>query len=125
MTNSQARDPALEALLALDGEVMVVDPAGKHWVKFTVKAVEASEERPHGIVYSFTLHDERGRRLVGFDNSHSVRSVAGPSGRGRRSHDHRHRLQTVRPYTYTDAMTLLSDFWDEVESMLREREVNP
>ena len=26
------RDPGLDTLLDLDGQVMVVDPAGRHWV---------------------------------------------------------------------------------------------
>jgi hypothetical protein len=39
--------------------VLVVDPAGKHWVKFSVKSVEPSPERPHGLTYALTLHDEK------------------------------------------------------------------
>ena len=36
-------------------------------------------------------------------------------------HDHRHRLRTIRPYEYMDAVTLLEDFWKEVDEVLRER----
>jgi hypothetical protein len=61
--------------------------------------------------------------LVGFDNAHGVRESAGPGGRGRRAQDHKHRLKTVRPYEYKDAATLLTDFWTEVEAVLRERGV--
>lgn len=37
--------------------------------------------------------------------------------------DHHHRLRTVKPYAYTDAATLLADFWDAVDSVLKERGV--
>lgn len=102
---------------------MVVDPAGKHWVRFMVKRVPVSPARRHGLSYTFTLHSEDGERLVGFDNAHDVRPTAGPSGRVRQSRDHKHRLRTVRPYEYTDAATLLADFWAEVDAVLKERGV--
>ena len=122
MTRQQP-DRSLDNLLDLDGEVLVVDPAGKHWVKFTVNRVPLSRERSQGIAYSLTLHDADGNRLIGFDNAHAVRPGRGPSGRARQRQDHRHRLGTVRPYEYTDAATLLADFWAEVDAMLRERGV--
>ena len=37
--------------------------------------------------------------------------------------DHRHRLQTVKPYAYEDAATLLADFWQAVDAVLKERGV--
>jgi Family of unknown function (DUF6516) len=113
-------DPSLDALLVLDGQVLVVDPEGGHWVRFVVTRVPASSERPQGLDYSLTLHGPDGERLVGFDNAHAVR-------RHKRGHpkDHRHRLRTVRPYDYRDAGTLLADFWTEVDAVLRERGVIP
>ena len=60
------RDPGLDTLLDLDGQVYVVDPTSNHWVKFSVKQVEPSPERPHGLSYSLTLHADDGERLVGF-----------------------------------------------------------
>ena len=110
------RDPALDALLDLDGEVLVVDPDGGHWVRFVVTRVPVSAAKPHGLDYSLTLHGPDGARLVGFDNAHPVarRGRGGPQ-------DHRHRLTTVRPYGYSDAATLLRDFWSAVDSVLRER----
>lgn len=119
---AEPRDHGLDALLALDGESFVADPDGKYWVKFVVKRVEPSPQRPHGLSYSLTLHDETGNRLVGFDNAH-------PPPRGRRpgerrvEHDHRHRFQAIQPYTYRDAATLLADFWTQVDAVLRERGV--
>lgn len=117
---SEPRDPSLDALLDLDGTVLVVDPDGGHWVKFVVTGVPASPEKPHGLDYSLTLHGPDGARLVGFDNAH-------PVGRVKRGEpqDHRHRLRTVRPYDYENAGTLLADFWTEVDAVLKERGVRP
>jgi len=117
------RDPSLDTLLDLDGQVLVIDPAGGHWVRFRVKRVPTSPEKLHGIDYALTLHGPDGTRLAGFDNAHPVRPTAGPSGRGRAQHDHRHRHRTVRPYDYQDAGTLLADFWTEVEAVLKAKGV--
>lgn len=112
------RDHALDTLLGLDGEIFVIDPDGGHWVKFEVKRVDASAERPHGLRYSLTLHAADGERLVGFDNAHAV---AGKHSR--LAQDHRHRLGTIRRYDYQDAAGLLEDFWRAVETVLAERGV--
>jgi hypothetical protein len=113
-------DHTLDVLLDLDGEVLVVDPAGGHWVKFVMTRVPVSTEKPHGLDYSLTLHGPDGERLVGFDNAHAV--TRNPAGA---AHDHRHREHHVRPYAYRDAATLLADFWDAVDRMLIERGVIP
>ncbi len=84
-------------------------------MKFVVTRVPVSAEKPHGIDYSFTLHGLVGERLVGFDNAHLVRG----QGRGD-PQDHRHRLRTVRPYGYSDATTLLADFWNMGDAALRQ-----
>ena len=111
-------DPTLDALLDLDGVVLVVDPDGGHWVRFVVTRVPVSPEKPQGIDYSLTLHGPDGERLAGFDNAHRVgRQPAGAP------QDHRHRMRTVKPYEYQDAATLLGDFWTTVDSVLRERGV--
>jgi hypothetical protein len=119
------QDSGLDELLALDGVVLVVDPVGKHWVKFVVKRVPPSEERPHGVSYSLTLHAADGKRLVGFDNAHAISTGSGPSKRTSAVHDHRHRHDTTKPYEYSDAATLLRDFWNDVDAVLHERGVNP
>ena len=117
------RAPSLDALLDLDGTVLVVDPETKHWVRFVVTRVEATEAKPHGLDYSLTLHDPDGERLVGFDNAHRVRLRSGPGGKPRGAQDHKHRLKTVKPYEYQDAATLLGDFWDKVYTVLRDKGV--
>ncbi len=111
------RDPSLDALLDLDGQVLVIDAAG-YWVKFVVQQVPASPDKPHGLDYTLIMHGADSERLVGFDNAHLV------AGQGRgAAKDHKHRLRRVRPYAYTDAGTLLAAFWNEVESLMREKGV--
>jgi hypothetical protein len=83
---TEPRDPTLDVLLDLDGQVLVADPEGGHWVRFVVTRVPASPEKPHGLNYSLTLHGPDGERLVGFDNAHPV---ARPKRGG--PQDHRHR----------------------------------
>jgi len=117
------RDPGAEVLLELDGQVFVVDAKGQYWVRFSVLRVTASPQRPHGLNYSLTLHGPGGQRLVGFDNAHPVRETRGPGGKGRAPQDHRHRMETVRPYRFKDAATLLEDFWAEVDRLLKEKGV--
>jgi hypothetical protein len=65
---TEPHDPTLNVLLDLDGQILVVDPEGGHWVRFVVTRVAVSPEKPHGIDYSLTLHGPDDERLVGFDN---------------------------------------------------------
>jgi len=112
----------LEFLLAFDGR--------RHWyesgyhVRFQIRRVEKTEERPHGLRYSFTLHDPKGKRLVGFDNAHGI--TRGKSGRLKKKtvavdHWHRTERDRGRPYEFTDAAELLDDFFAEVERVLTAR----
>jgi hypothetical protein len=119
------RDRGLDDLLILDDTVLVVDPVGNHWVKFVVKQVAPSPERPHGIRYALTLHGADGERLVGYDNAHPVSAGRGPARRTSPTHDHRHRHGVTTPYAYRDAATLIQDFWNDVVAVLRERGVAP
>ena len=109
------RDPVLDALLELDGQILVID--GGFWVRFVATRVPVSPEKPHGLDYSLTLHASDGERLVGFDNAHPV------GHRKRKANDHRHRLRRTRTYEYQDAATLLADFWTAVDAMLRDKGV--
>ena len=65
-----SRDLSLDTLLDLDGQVLVIDPDGGHWVRFVVTRIPETEAKPHGLDYSLTLHGPDGERLVGFDNAH-------------------------------------------------------
>lgn len=109
-------DASLDVLVDLDGQVLVVDPEGGHRVRFVVTRVPVSQEKPHGLDYSLTLHGPDGERLVGFDNAHPLaRQEFGEP------QDHRHRLRTIMAYEYKEAASLLTDFWNTVDSVLRER----
>lgn len=110
------RDPSLDNLLDLHGQVLVIDAAG-YWVRFVVNQVPVTAEKPHGLDYSLTMHAPDGERLVGFDNAHQV------PGPRRGEQDHKHRLRRVKPYAYRDAASLIADFWGEVEAVMREKGV--
>lgn len=114
-----AHDTSLDTLLFLDGETFFVDT--EHWVKFVVKQCPVSQERPHGLDYSLTLHDKNNTRLIGFDNAHPICEGTGPGAKTRIEYDHRHGWEKVRFYLYQDAATLLADFWTEVDQILKNR----
>ncbi len=79
-------------------------------IRFRAAITQSSEVRPHGIKYSFTLHDVDGTRLLGYDNAHGVgRALA---------YDHRHRFRRTResvPYEFRSADELICDFFAAVE----------
>lgn len=114
----QQRDAALDSLLELDGQVLVIDAAG-YWVRFVVTKVPATAQKPHGLDYSLTLHAPSGARLVGFDNAHGV------AGKRGGAFDHRHRLRTVKAYAYRDAASLVADFWEAVEAAMKAEGIWP
>ena len=116
-------DHSLDNLLLLDGESFVVE--GGFWVKFEARRIAPTAEKPHGLDYSLTLHNGEGERLLGFDNAHAIREGSGPGARTRIEHDHQHKGERVRFYEYKDAVTLLTDFWAEVDRILKERSTKP
>jgi hypothetical protein len=121
--SSYWHDAATDALLELDGQILVLDSKGAYSVRFSVQRVERSPERPQGVNYSLTLHGPTGQRLIGFDNAHSIRKSRGPGGRHSGPVDHRHRMDQARPYQYKDAATLLADYWAEVDRYLKQKGV--
>jgi Family of unknown function (DUF6516) len=117
-------DHTLEFLLAFDGR--------RHWyeggycAKFEIKRTRLTRRRPHGLRYSFTLHDPDGVRLVGFDNAHAVAAAGSRFKKRPAAADHWHRTENDlgRPYAFTDAATLIDDFFDEIERVLTERGIS-
>jgi Family of unknown function (DUF6516) len=108
----------LSTLLDLHQEV--IDQGDGYWVKIEAWEVEVSDGVPHGIRYSLTLHSPRGLRILGYDNAHSVRSRAGYSGR-KLAYDHKHRNSTdpgIR-YDFKDVHELLSNFFVDVDRVLK------
>jgi hypothetical protein len=117
----ESEEHTLEFLLAFDGRRHWYD--GGYFLRFQIKRVAKTSERPHGLRYSFTLHNPQGTRVIGFDNSHGVR-------RGKRrpkvpavDHWHRTARDKGRPYAFKDAETLVNDFFIEVERVLTEKGV--
>ncbi|MDP2794614.1 MAG: DUF6516 family protein [Sulfurisoma sp.] len=83
-------------------------------MKFVARNVPRSEVIPHGIGYSITLHNRSGERVLGFDNAHRV-------GRpGQFDHWHRTQTDTGRQYMFESPEKLMSDFWSEVDRVLKE-----
>ncbi|MGH6901106.1 MAG: toxin-antitoxin system TumE family protein [Geminicoccaceae bacterium] len=111
----------LEFLLAFDGRVHYLEDG--YWLKFEIKRVKATKERPHGLSYSLTLHAPDGARLVGFDNAHGVPARNSRFKAAPQTSDHWHRTENDRgwPYAFKDAETLIDDFFDAVEQVLNER----
>jgi hypothetical protein len=116
------RDRSLEALLDLDGQTVLVDEEG-HVARFSVRRMDSTESRPHGLSYSLTLHDRTGRRLLGFDNAHAVERPGGRFVEQPRVYDHVHRgpHDPGRPYVFVDAGRLVEDFWIAADRMLKLR----
>jgi hypothetical protein len=106
--------------VAFDGRIHYLDHG--YWIKFAISRVEATAERPHGLRYSFTLHDATGTRLVGFDNAHGVPPLGPRYQKGNTEYDHWHRTKNDegRPYAFTTADQLLVDFEREVHRVLAE-----
>ncbi len=112
---------SLQYLLDLDGEEIHYE--GGYVVRFRIRQTEKSEERPHGISYSLTLHGPDGERLLGYDNAHAVTHRGSRFKANPTAHDHWHRDETDdgRPYEFTSAEQLVADFFDEIERVLKER----
>ena len=112
-------DNGLEVLLSLDGTEYTEENG--YWYKIEVSKVEPTEERPHGIRYNLTFHDNYNQRILGFDNAHAVKSRAGGYYSGViASYDHVHKSIKDKgtPYEFESAQQLLHDFLNEVNSIL-------
>jgi hypothetical protein len=114
-------DDALEFLLAFDGRTHFLEK--NYFFKFSIRRVEATVERPHGLKYSFTLHEPGGRRIFGMDNAHLPPPKGSRFKKRRPVYDHRHASEadTGSAYKYVDAETLLEDFFNGAEAVLAER----
>jgi Family of unknown function (DUF6516) len=84
-------------------------------IRFRIVEVEESATRPHGLKYSFTLHDVDGTRLLGFDNAHGLARTL--------VYDHRHRFRRAAelvPYEFKSADKLICDFFEAVENACKQ-----
>jgi hypothetical protein len=114
------KDHTLERLLDLDGEIFGVGEG--HFVKIEAMRIKPTDSKPHGIDYSLCLLSPGGKRLVCFDNAHPVATGRTPSKKLSSTNDHYHDQRGSRkPYAYSNAATLLDDFWTEVERVLKDK----
>ncbi len=112
-------DFTLSALLDLDGHRFTIEN-GEYTIKFVVSLTRPTENIPHGIRYSLTLHDKNGIRVLGYDNSnHDYRPLSKRQYVARRIEwDHRHHKETVTQYGFSTAANLLEDFWEDVRRVI-------
>ena len=117
-----SRDKGLDYLLDLDGEILAQE--GDYWVKIEARQLDhATKECPHRISYYLTLHDRYGKRIMGFDNAHSVKTRKRGRYKGRSVvYDHKHTNPADKgtPYVFESAEQLLKDFFVEVDKNLGE-----
>jgi hypothetical protein len=114
------KDHGLLNLVDLDGQI--IEQGGGYWVKIDAWVVTASQFVPHGIRYSMTLHEPYGKRIFGLDNSHAVKAPKKFKYAGTLlpyDHKHRHISDKGVPYEFKDAHQLLSDFFTEVDRILK------
>lgn len=115
------RNRGIATLLDLHGHIL--SQGDGYWIKIEAWIVKASEDIPHGIRYSLTLHEPYGERILGYDNAHAVKPSGGFKYSGRRlpyDHRHRHIGDNGTPYQFKDAYQLLSDFFLEADRVLKE-----
>ncbi len=112
-------DFGLDNLLELDGTEYTEENG--YWYKIEATRVEPTKERPHGIRYSLTLHDNYNQRIMGFDNAHAitVKQKGRYSGRIIK-YDHIHKSIKDKGtfYEFVSAEQLLNDFFKEVNSIM-------
>lgn len=117
---SKVDEEKREAFLDLDRFQLNYDNGWRIWMR--VFEVPIEEGRPHGINYALVLYNEKDGRVVGYGNAHPVDEATGPARRSRRRKifDHRHFKDKSRPYRFETFAALLSDFWTDVETVLKE-----
>lgn len=111
----------LETLLDLNESIL--DQEDGYWIKIEAWQVNKSREIPHGIRYCLTLHEPYGKRILGYDNAHAVKPPKRLKYAGARycfDHIHRHARDKGVPYEFSSPSQLLTDFFEEVDRVLKE-----
>jgi len=111
-------DHGLDTLLSMDG-VKRIYP-NKYWWMIKAYQIERSKERPHGIRYTFTLHDNHNRRIFGMDNKHvPPNRCKGYHGRiVEFDHTHEDAEDEGTAYAFINAETLMTDFLYRVKEIM-------
>lgn len=111
----------IEYLLDYDGEEYTGEDGLT--MRFEIKRCPVSPERPLGVKYSLTLHDEYGTRILGFDNAHAVKpSKKKPLAGNKFAYDHVHRTASDKGTSFevATAEQLLQAFFAAVDRVRRE-----
>ena len=119
MSKEKDRDHSLDSLLDMHGQAHQLE--NRYWFKVEAWEVEVTDERPHGISYCLTLHDQYNHRIMGFDNAHSVKQPKKHKGRIV-EYDHMHDRTHVAPYKFETAGDLLTDFFEKMNQIMEENE---
>jgi hypothetical protein len=109
---------SLEMLLSLNGMRFYLESG--YWVKIEARVLTPTEQIPHGISYSLTLHDRNNTRVIGYDNAHSCTLPKSRKKFGgvKTTWDHRHHCMKVEPYHFNSPEQLLEDFWKDVRTII-------
>ena len=109
----------IDSLLALHGDRYFIDERGHFEAIFKITRVAVTPEKPHGINYSLVLLNAECKRVVCFDNAHAVSLGSGPGKKHVEQYDHKHIGNRVTPYLFKDPYTLVADFWNEVDKLIK------
>lgn len=115
-----AYDGGLENLLILDGEEYTDDKGYK--IRIQVRQITPDSNRPHGLKYNMVLLDHYGQRVFGMDNAHAIKTAKGNRYSGYiYNWDHKHQTISDKgtPYQFSDAGTLMEDFFKGVDQAIR------
>jgi len=118
---NRREDPGIATLVELHEQI--IDQGNGYWVRIEAWRVAATQDIPHGIRYSLTLHEPYGQRIIGYDNAHAVKPPRKFRYAGTRlpyDHTHRHVGDQGVPYEFRDAHQLLTDFFADVDRVLEE-----
>jgi len=117
----EPRDHTLEYLLGYDGLIHWLDKG--YSLRFVIKKIRPTTPRPHGLRYSFTLHDGEGAES--WDSTTRIRRQSSEPNTGhlRKPSIIGIGLRAIegRPYRFIDAETLVEDFFSEVYRELAKR----
>jgi len=109
-------DNGIDTLLDLHANI--VQQEHGYWVEIHAWRVESNALIPHGIRYALPLHEQNGKRVMGYDNAHAVK----PPNRFKYAgqvlpydHKHRHISDQGVPYEFKDTYQLLRDFFADVD----------
>ena len=93
-----------------------------YWWKIEAWRVAPTKERPHGIRYNLTLHNEFNTRIFGYDNAHAVKPPQKAKFSGKKyEYDHMHKSAVDKdtPYEFSDCYTLLQDFFNGIDATIK------